>query len=119
MPQLDRKFRIQAGEYIHPITLQRDMSNGMPNEYGIVKENWVDLFKTKAKINNNTDKEVYEQNVTEYTKVTKKFYFRTSRKFKLKSTDRLIYDSDIYSLDSISDLDDKKIITLVIATKIE
>lgn len=119
MPILDKKNRINCGEFIHPITIQRLSSTGIPNELGIVTKEWVTLHDTRAKIVNNTNKEKYIKDITEYSVVSKKFYFRTPKTIKFKSNDQILYNGDKYNIVSVYDYDDKKIITLIIADLIE
>lgn len=119
MPILNEKNRINAGEFIHPIQIQRKTSSGLPNAQGIVESTWETIMSTRAKVMNNTNKESYVNNVTEYSVESKKFYFRTSKQVKLKSNDRILYDGEIYNITSIYDLDDKKIISLALAVLVE
>lgn len=116
MPQLDKKYQINAGSYIHPLTFERLTSNGI-DELGNPNQTWDVLFKTRCSISNNTGNETMKQEVTEYETVTKKMYFRTNRRVKLTSKDRVFYDGEYWNIKSAYDYDDKGIITLVIAYK--
>lgn len=116
MPQLEKKYRFNAGEFIHPLTFERLISDGI-DELGNPQQTWGKLFNTRCVISNNTGSETMKQDVTEYETVNKKMYFRTNRRVKLTSKDRVIYDGDYWNIKSVFDYDDKGIITQVIAYK--
>ena len=118
MPHLVKKNRVNAGEFIHSIEVQRLTSNEI-NDEGIMIETWETLFKTRAKVINKTNKEFLNSNVTEYERVNKQFVFRTNRKKKVTAKDRIIYDGEIYNISSAYEYDDKDILTLVITYKLE
>ena len=118
MPQLPKKQRVNAGEFIHHIEIQRLTSNQI-NDEGIMVEEWKTLFSTRAKVTNKTNKEFLTTNVTEYERVNKQFIFRTDRMNKVRAKDRVLYDGEIYNISSAYEYDDKNILTLVIAYKLE
>lgn len=118
MPQLTKKQKVNAGEFIHQIEIQRLVSNDV-NDEGIVVEEWVTLFNTRAKVYTAKNKEYLQTNVTEYDRIIKHFIFRTNRQLKAKAKDRILYDGEIYSITSVQDYDDKNILTFVIAYKVE
>lgn len=98
------------------MTFERLTSEGI-DEFGNPKQTWDVLFKTRCAISNNTGTETMKQEVTEYETVTKKMYFRTNRRVKLTSKDRVLYSGEYWNIKSAYDYDDKGIITLVIAYK--
>ncbi len=55
MPQLIKKNRVNAGEFIHSIEVQRLTSSEI-DDNGIMVESWETLFKTRAKVLNKTNK---------------------------------------------------------------
>ena len=118
MPQLIKKNRVNAGEFIHSIEVQRLTSSEI-DDNGIMVESWETLFKTRAKVLNKTNKEFLTTNVTEYERVNKQFIFRSDRKNKVTAKDRIIYDGEIYNVSSAYEYDDKGILTLVITYKLE
>lgn len=118
MPTLPDKYKVNCGEFIHPIEIQRLMEIPM-NENGIMIEEWRTLFKTKAKAYTSKGTEYLKTDVTEYEKENKKFVFRTNRRNKVKAKDRILYDGEIYNILSAYDYDDKGILTMVIAYKVE
>lgn len=118
MPQLTKKQRVNAGEFIHLIEVQRLVLDDV-NDEGIVVERWETLFQTRAKAYTAKNKEYLEANVTEYEKVIKHFIFRTNRENKVKAKDRVLYDGEIYNISSAYDYDDKNILTLLITYKVE
>ena len=116
MPQIDKKYRVNAGEFIHPIVIKR-LQAGEPNSMGIVEEEWLTVMETRAKVVNSTGKEKLENGITEYEKIVKKFYFRTNRAIKVKANDRIFYDDEIFNIISSYDYDDKGVLSLIIANK--
>lgn len=118
IPQLDKKYRVNCGEFIHPIEIQRLVSTEV-DENGIMVEVWETLFQTRAKAYTSTNKEYLDNNITEYERVNKKFVFRTIRNKKVNAKDRVLYDGEIYNVSSAYDYDDKGILTLLITYKVE
>lgn len=120
MPTLNltKKNRVKAGEFIFPITIER-LENGEPNSSGIVTPEWVELFSTRAKVDNVQGKEWMEDGITERNRIVKNFYIRTNRSKKIKPNDRILYDGEYYNIISAFDFDDKGIMTKIVTNKIE
>ena len=121
MPTLNltKKNRVKAGEFIFPITIERLQNDEHPNEQGIVMQQWVELFSTRAKVDNMQGKEWMEDGVTERNRIVKNFYIRTNRNKKIKPNDRILYDGEYYNIISAFDFDDKGIMTKIVTNKIE
>ena len=121
MPTLNltKKNRVKAGEFIFPITIERLQNEGLPDSSGIVKPQWIELFSTRAKVDNMQGKEWMEDGVSERNRIVKNFYIRTNRSKKIKANDRILYDGEYYNVISAFDFDDKGIMTKIVTNKIE
>lgn len=97
------EFKINTSEFRHPIKFQRFEEI---NNFGIIQENWIDLYSTRAKINNTTGKEFIANNgIT--SSVTTRFTIRYNHIHKLTTKDRLIYKDKVYNITYINNILEK------------
>lgn len=93
-------YKINISEFKHPITFQRLEE---VNNFGIVQEEYVDLYSTRAKINHTTGKEFIVNNgIT--SSITTKFTIRLNRNHELTTKDRLIYKGKVYNITYINNI---------------
>jgi head-tail adaptor len=116
LPTIDKKYRKNAGDLVHQITIQRKVIN--PPVNGIVEEVWENIYSPRCSVNNNTGKEILQQNIEIYGIESKKFTFRTHPTIEIKQKDIIIYKESRWEIISVYDFDDNGIFTVAIAKKV-
>lgn len=116
MPNLNKKYRKDIGDLVHQITIQRKVI--YPPINGIVEEVWETIYAPRCSVNNNTGKEILQQNVEIYGVESKKFTFRTHPTLEIKQKDIIIYKNEKWEIISVYDFDDNNILTVAIAKKV-
>lgn len=96
------KFKINAGELRHPISIQRTTTTLKEN---IPLEKTEELFKTKAKIINGHGDE-YLKNYGLESKVTKTFYIRYNRSHEVTHKDYVIYKDEKYNIVYVNNIEE-------------
>ncbi|MDU2266691.1 phage head closure protein [Clostridium celatum] len=99
------KFRIEAGELKHPITIERvkiDKINNIP------KNTWTKLYNTRAKIVNVRGSEI-KIGEGSAAKVEKSFYIRFPRGIDITRLDRVIFKNKIYNIEYLNNIDEEDI----------
>ena len=93
-------YKLNPSEFIHKVTFQRLQES---NNFGIIQEEYVDLYSTRAKINHTTGKEFIANNgIT--SSITTKFTIRLNRSYELTTRDRLIYKGKVYNITYINNI---------------
>lgn len=116
MPSIDKKYRKNAGELVHQITIQRKVVKSPVN--GIVEEVWETIYTPRCSVNNNTGKESLQPSVEIYALESKKFTFRTHPTIEIKQKDIIIYNNSKWEIISVYDFDDNGIFTVAIGKKV-
>lgn len=94
---------INAGEFKHPITIQRKITD--VDEDNIPIEIWSDILSTRAKIKNVSGYEtIVAQADTSIDK--KRFYIRYKKGLDLTTKDRIFYNNKAYDITYVSDIED-------------
>lgn len=99
-------FKINPGEFRHPITIQK--STVIKNGDGIPKCIWNDLLNTRAKVINVHGDEYYKA-LSTGVKIEKTFYIRFDRSKNITENDRVIYNNEIYDIKYVNDIKDMNI----------
>lgn len=101
------KFKINPGEFRHPIEIQR-LSDKENNNDNIPITKWDTLIKAKAKILNVRGKEYLEaQGIG--SEISKTFYIRASKKTIVTNEDSILYKGSRYDIEYSNDIEDKGI----------
>lgn len=116
MPSINKKYRKNAGELVHQISIQRKVIT--PPVNGIVEETWETIYTPRCSVNNNTGKETLQQSVELYGLESKKFTFRTHPTVEIMLKDIIIYNEHRWEITSVYDFDDNGIFTVAIAKKV-
>lgn len=116
MPSIQKKYRKNAGELVHPIQIQRKET--FPPVNGLVEETWITIYSPRCSVSNNVGKETVRQNLELYGLENKKFTFRTHPKIEIRQKDIIIYNDERWEIYSIYDYDDLGIFTVAIAKKV-
>ncbi|WWU66498.1 phage head closure protein [Clostridium baratii] len=100
------KFKIDLGEFRHPIEIQRLV-------LGTDKENrpcnkWETIINTRAKILNVRGDEFTEAYGTS-SKIAKTFYIRGSRSKKVTNADRILYKGTPFNIIYVNDIEERGI----------
>jgi SPP1 family predicted phage head-tail adaptor len=94
---------INAGEFKHPIIIQRKVTG--VDEDNIPIEIWNDILSTRAKI----------KNISGYEKIIaqadvsidkKRFIIRYKKGLDLSDKDRILYNNKVYNITYVSDVED-------------
>nr|DAV95485.1 MAG TPA: Putative head tail adaptor [Caudoviricetes sp.] len=94
---------INAGEFKHPIEVQRYISS--IDEDGIPIEEYATILSTRAKIKNMSGYEKIIANAD--TGIDKKrFYIRYKKDLNLTTKDRIVYNEQSYNITYISDVEE-------------
>ncbi|WP_321833481.1 phage head closure protein [Clostridium butyricum] len=97
-------MNIHSGEFKHPVSIERYISE--TNDDLIPIEKWETVLKTKAKIKNMSG---YEKIITSVdTSINKKrFYIRYKRDLNLTTKDKIIYNKQSYNITYVSDVEEQ------------
>lgn len=94
---------INAGEFKHPIEIQRYISS--IDEDGIPIEEYITILRTRAKIKNMSGYEKIIANAD--TGIDKKrFYIRFKKDLNLTTKDRIVYNGYSYNITYVSDIEE-------------
>lgn len=88
------RYKINPGEFKHPITIER--YSKIKDEDNILREVWVNLCSVRAKILWTRGSEYVESYGTN-SEIEATFYIRFNYK-NITSKDRLIYKSEVYDI---------------------
>lgn len=116
MPSIQKKYRKDAGDLVHPIEIMRKQTT--PPVNGIVSEEWVTIYAPRCSVSNNVGKETVRQNLELYGLENKKFTFRTHPTEEIRQKDIIIYREERWEIISIYDYDDLRMFTVAIAKKV-
>lgn len=98
------KFKINTGEFKHPIKIEKFNEDKIIDDDGIPSEHWSPFIKTKAKITNLTFEELVIAEGQGYKKILN-FYIRFPKSKKVTRKDRIYYDGNYYDIKSLDDVE--------------
>lgn len=105
-------FKINPGEFKHPVIIQS--LEITKDQDGFEVEEWQDLFKPRAKINNTTGKE-FQAGASENAIITTKFTIRASRAYNVTNRDRIVYNNNVYDIKYVNNILENHIYLEIVA----
>lgn len=97
-------FVINPGEFKHLIIIQK--VNFTNDDDGFLKEEWVDIQKTRARIVNTSGKEFQSSDGTANS-ISTKFTIRYSKNTNIDVKDRIIFNNNIYNIIYINNIQEE------------
>lgn len=94
---------INAGEFKHPIEVQRFTQN--VDSDGIPIEEYITILSTRAKIKNMSGYEKIIANADAGID-KKRFYIRYKKELNLNTKDRIVYNEQSYNITYVSDVEE-------------
>ena len=116
MPFIEKKYRKNPSQLVHPIEIQRKET--VLRQDGLIEETWSIIYSPRCNVSNNVGTETIIQRRELYGLESKKFTFRTHPSISIKQKDIIIYKEERWEIVSIYDYDDLKMFTVAIAKKV-
>lgn len=101
------KFKINSGEFKHPIQILRK-GTGIKDEDGIIQYPLEVLFSTKAKILNVSGKE-FIQAQGDNARISKKMYIRYNKNFEITEDDIISFNNIKYNIKYLNNIEEANI----------
>lgn len=97
-------FKININEFKHLVIFQKFKST--IDDDGFPKEEWVDTYKTRARISNTSGKEFQSSDGTANS-ISTKFTTRYIKNANIEVQDRIIFNNNIYNITYINNIQEE------------